>query len=397
MDIKEFLNTVCNQIKYKPVRESISDELKNHIEEVKEELVKEGIKTKDAEEKAINQMGSAEEIGKKLNKIHRPKLDWKLLLLIIILIGFGLIVAVLQQSAVNNNRIEKTIFYMMIGVGLSVVIYFLDYRKMKGYSKLIYILATVIMLLPFWDEVVVRVNGLRYVQIGSIFFNPSTVANPLYLIAFCGYITSYKKDNAIKIQIEEKEFKINKDFIKISVLCLFSLILIMNIPSFTNATILSLAYLVISTIRIIQDKETRVKKLIIIYGTLSIFAIFLMVQMVISPYRLDRFIVSFKPEIDPLGSGYTGMLQKEVLENARWIGEAETRVISSDEYIISLDSNYTFIYLLRKDRNSCFWTISFNNPFHIYQTNDKCQKYKRSIWKNVNDRSKYLIYYTVTC
>ena len=33
MQIKDFLNSVCEQIKYKPIRESISEELKNHIEE----------------------------------------------------------------------------------------------------------------------------------------------------------------------------------------------------------------------------------------------------------------------------------------------------------------------------------------------------------------------------
>ena len=32
MQIKEFLNTVCEQIKYKPIRNSISEELKNQIQ-----------------------------------------------------------------------------------------------------------------------------------------------------------------------------------------------------------------------------------------------------------------------------------------------------------------------------------------------------------------------------
>ena len=64
MQIKEFLNTVCEQIKYKPIRNSISEELENHIEESKENYIRDGLEEKEAEEKAIVQMGNAEEIGK---------------------------------------------------------------------------------------------------------------------------------------------------------------------------------------------------------------------------------------------------------------------------------------------------------------------------------------------
>ena len=52
MQIKEFLNTVCEQIKYKPIRNSISEELENHIEESKENYIEEGMQEEEAEEKA---------------------------------------------------------------------------------------------------------------------------------------------------------------------------------------------------------------------------------------------------------------------------------------------------------------------------------------------------------
>ena len=42
-------------------------------------------------------MGNAEEIGKKLNQIHKPKLDWKLLAITVILICFGFLVAFIKQ------------------------------------------------------------------------------------------------------------------------------------------------------------------------------------------------------------------------------------------------------------------------------------------------------------
>ena len=79
LQIKEFLDNICEQIKYKPIRAEISEEIENHLKEAKENLVLEGMEEQKAEQEAIKQMGNAEEIGKKLNKIHKPKMEWKLL------------------------------------------------------------------------------------------------------------------------------------------------------------------------------------------------------------------------------------------------------------------------------------------------------------------------------
>lgn len=348
MDIKGFLNNVCQEIKYEPIRKGIAEELENHIQEIKDGYIADGMKELKAEEKAVFQMGIAEEIGKKLNKIHRPKLDWKLLLLIIILMGFGMFVAILRQSLMNNNYVESTITYMLIGIILGIGIYFFDYKKLKKYSNVIYLMASIIMILPML-QMGFTLNGLLYVRIFNITIFPPTVALPLYLIAFIGYMINYNNENIFKVVILNKEFSIKKDFIKILISSLISLFLMECIPSISNAVILGISYLVITTIKIMQDKEKRIKNLIILYGIpLILVGFILFVLMIESPFRFERIMTSFNPEIDPKGSGYIGMLQKEILENSKIIGEAETKIISSDEYIVSIESNYTFIYLLGK-------------------------------------------------
>ena len=113
MQIKEFLDSVCEQIKYKPIREDIAEELKNHIEELKENYIQEGMKEEIAEQKAIEQMGDSKEIGKKLNKIHRPKLDWKLLLILIILLCFGFLVVLIRNGLDGNSHIGKYIIFLI--------------------------------------------------------------------------------------------------------------------------------------------------------------------------------------------------------------------------------------------------------------------------------------------
>ena len=56
MDIKSFLNKVCEEIKYKPARKGISEELELHIQEIKEDFINKGINSDEAEEKAVSQM-----------------------------------------------------------------------------------------------------------------------------------------------------------------------------------------------------------------------------------------------------------------------------------------------------------------------------------------------------
>ena len=348
MDIKKFLNIVCQEIKYEPAKDGIAEELKLHIQEIKEDYMNNGMQEQEAEEKAVSQMGVAKDIGKSLNKIHRPKLDWKLLILIVLLMGFGIVVSILKQPTMNDNYIGSTIIYMAIGVLLGISIYFFDYKKLKKYSNVIYLIVSFIMIFPMITNYRL-INGLLYIRIFNITIFPPTIAVPLYLMAFIGFITNYDRNRGVKIVVGNKEISINKDLVKILVFSIVSLLLIEYIPSITNAVILGVLYFVIATIKIVQDKENCVKKLIKLYIIpLILISFMVFILLIESPFRFERIISSFIPESDPEGSGYIGMLQKEILENSRLIGEANTEVISSNEYIISMESNYTFIYLLGK-------------------------------------------------
>ena len=348
MDIKHFLDKVCNEIKYEPVKSGISEELKLHIQEIKEEYQNQGMEEKEAEEKAVSQMGEAEDIGRKLNKIHKPKLDWKLLLLIFILMGYGVFVAILKQPNMNDDYIGSTIIYMIIGIILSIGIYFFDYKKIRKYSNVIYLIASAIMILPILI-CGYTVNGLSYFRFFYIGIFPPTISVPLYLIAFIGFIVNYDKNKVINIEIENKKILIKKDLIKIVICGIFSLLLMISFPSFANTAILGIAYFIIVTFKIVQNKENRIKSLVKLYGITLILISFILLMLNLNvPYRLKRITASFNPESDPNGSGYIGMLQKNILENSKLIGEADTEVISSDDYIISMESNFTFIYLLGK-------------------------------------------------
>ena len=348
MNIKTYLNNVCKEIKYEPAKKAISEELELHMKEVKENYINDGIDEKIAEEKAVNQMGSAEEIGKSLNKIHKPQLDWKLLILIAILIGFSLFISILKESTGNDTYLASSIAYMIIGFAISIIIYLYDYRKLKKHSFLLYLFATIILLLSLEDYGGTTIRGIPCIFICGYSFFPGTITVILYVIAFIGFVVDYNKDNVIKFKIHNEKFSINKDLLKIVGLTLLSLIIMQSISTWTNTIILSIVYLAITTIKIITTEENKIKNLIKLYGIIGVLGITLMIGLDVNPFDSKRVLASFNPEIDPEGSGYIGMLQKEIFQNAKLIGEAETEIISSDRYIIPKETNYTFIYLIGK-------------------------------------------------
>lgn len=149
MQIKEFLNNVCEQIKYKPIRNEISKELENHINETKENYIEKGMEENEAEEKAIKQMGSAEDIGKKLNKIHKPKFNVQLLILLFILLEFGFLVNYLDHT----DKWKMNLIVIVLSVIPFLLIYFFDYRKLQKYSNLIYAIPTVMIIYSMIDAV----------------------------------------------------------------------------------------------------------------------------------------------------------------------------------------------------------------------------------------------------
>ena len=347
MDIKNFLDDVCNEIKYKPVKKSIREELEQHIQDIKEDYIIKGMQEEKAEQKAIEQMGQAKDIGKRLNKVHKPKLDWGLLIPIIILVIYGVFIAICKQNS-GNTILKETFIDMVTGLVIGVVIYFIDYRKIKKYSNLFYLIASLLIFLPAIGMFTSTINGVKYFRIAGYTFNTAIIAVPLFIISFAGFLTDFNKKNKIDINMLHLKVTIYKDLVKIIVFSIFSLLLIMTIPSMVNGMILGIVYLIIATLYIIKTSPKKVRTLLKMYGTMGILVVGAMVYIGIQPYHFERLVVSFHPELDPEGLGYTGMLQKEVLQKAKLIGEADTEIIKSNQFIIPKESNFTFIYLIGK-------------------------------------------------
>ena len=85
MELSEYLDTVSEQIRCKRARTMVREELENHVQEQAEAYEADGMTAPEAMREAVRQMGDPIETGTALNRIHRPQLEWKFLILVLLL------------------------------------------------------------------------------------------------------------------------------------------------------------------------------------------------------------------------------------------------------------------------------------------------------------------------
>ena len=289
-----------------------------------------------------------EEIGKKLNKIHKPKLDWKLLIILIVLLGFGFLVAFTRASSIvsdgydTENVIGRYICALIAGSIFSIFIYFIDYTKIMKYSNMLYIIATLVVVYSFLFGININ-NGLPYIYISpSITFSPVVIAMPLYIIAFVGFLNSekqYKKN----VTIFNKN--INLKLAKIITLSIISILIFVNIPSIVSAFILGLIYLIIGTVKLVQTKTNRKRNLLILWGIPIFLGTILSLSVIIeTPYIVDRFVAVYNPESQADCYGWIPLNRKIIINSAQTFGEADDT--SNALEIFDEGTNYAFISIL---------------------------------------------------
>ncbi|WP_195696372.1 FtsW/RodA/SpoVE family cell cycle protein [Priestia megaterium] len=183
-----FLEQVQSQIKSKEAKAFVSAELHHHLNEVKSYWLQKGISEKQAEEKAVNQMGNPISIGRNLNRIHRPKVDWITLVLFAaaLLLGF---LPLLSQGYMSGNHFPmyKAIFVVLGGI-LALGMMFIDYRKMANKGWIFYLLGTLLLLFltRYFNTLV---EGQAVLKIGPLKIE-GLMAIPFFLMAWAGFFQS---------------------------------------------------------------------------------------------------------------------------------------------------------------------------------------------------------------
>lgn len=145
MEYEEYMSSLTEQIHDRRARNLVEGEIRNHIEEQTEGYEALGMTHAKALQEAVRQMGNPVETGMELNKIHRPKVPWVMLLLalgltVIAILMQNIIFHQAQTSRMDGWTLAKTLLYNGIGFCIILIGLHLDYNILARYAYLFYAL-----------------------------------------------------------------------------------------------------------------------------------------------------------------------------------------------------------------------------------------------------------------
>lgn len=302
--IQEYIESVCNEIKYSAVHRQIKIELEDHFTGLIEDLLAQGLSKDDAIHKALEQMGDAQLVGKELNSIHKPKPDWWLLILTMFFVSVGLISLYTMKKGsllANPGFFVKTLIYVLLGFVIAIVAYYADYRKIKPFSKHIYLgtLFVLIITMSFGS----LSNGKPYLTIGGLSIDIVGISPLLFMIALSGLYDGWNWD-------EMKNARLGLVYGAIPAVLLL-------VSSSATAFII---YLLSFLILLYSSKAKPAYILTITGACLMVFSLWILQ----GPHRINRFSTLLYLHRDPLGAGYLNKQLNKVLNSAGFLGQGLT-------------------------------------------------------------------------
>lgn len=345
--IDNYINIICEKIKYKPIRKDIANEIKNHIEEEKESYMLLEKDEKKAEEQVLLNMGDPNDIGQSLNKIHRPKLDFKLLIIGIFMILFSLLITYPLSNSIykyylgSDKWFIKNIIYIAFAIILGIVIYFFDYTKLRKKSMVIYFISTCIGILSIFLNF--NQCNSSYINIPILNINILTVdlIVPLYILSFAGFFNISKKSNTIITTF----------------LAIFSLTIVSFCNSLIYLIILFISYVSIFIIEVFKSEKYSKKYKHVSSIILSIICACTITLFILkyTPYRIQIGKTTINPN-DKNMYEYQMSSRKKVLKNSKIIGATNLNGNLSDEIAIKdwaynlqyAESSETLIFIIGK-------------------------------------------------
>ncbi|MCC5803530.1 FtsW/RodA/SpoVE family cell cycle protein [Rossellomorea vietnamensis] len=293
----DYLQRVIRQVRSKEAKQFVADELHHHLEEEIKGLKMAGMDEAAAEDKAIKQMGNAERLGMEMNKLHRPRVDWIMIGLVLLISSMGILSSLHVSTELYNENgyVLREFTYLLMGIFLSALLMFFDYRKLHVIRWWIYG-GTALILIALTIFPNSYVNGEAYFRFASIGIDSTTAVTALVLswIIFLG--------NA------KTAFWWAIPFLAVS-LC--SLMMLPSIPAVFVFTL---------TVTVLIWGRFKDKRKYIFWGYSVIGAFIAFMMFTVEPYQLDRLFAFIHPEEYKSNLGYMYLRNQEFLAEGGWFG-----------------------------------------------------------------------------
>ncbi|MDA47423.1 FtsW/RodA/SpoVE family cell cycle protein [Listeria monocytogenes] len=185
---EEYLGKVIAKVKSKQAHSMIKKELSSHLEELSDSFQRRGLSIEDADKKAMQEMGDPSAVGKNMNQLHKPSMDWLLIALFILLAGIGFLPLMSDVVSPNSFFIKKQIVWLALAILALIGFLFFDYRKLKNLWMYFYAAALILFFTPFLVGVSLTGGG-RWVSLGGIMIDSPAISLFLFFLAWAGIFT----------------------------------------------------------------------------------------------------------------------------------------------------------------------------------------------------------------
>jgi len=294
--IQAYLDTVAEQIRWKRARPVLVGELERHLQDQRNDFIKEGRTETEAERLALADMGDPVTVGTELDAVHRPKPQWGLLALTITLAlaGAFLRAAFPQQSDGFHRGAALVNALTSLGLGTAALLgmYFLDVSRLARHARFVYIAALAAGVLTLWLSPTYAFSSYytRYVVL-------------LYPLAYAFWLYSFRG--------------MGWRGLVLSVLGgVLPALICCRAPSMMGLITLLFSGLILTLFAAWQDWFCvgRKKSLCAVLSVPVMLTVLLITQGWLEPFR-SRLKIALHPELDKLNRGFMGWMIHRLWED----------------------------------------------------------------------------------
>ncbi|MCL2364458.1 MAG: permease prefix domain 1-containing protein [Defluviitaleaceae bacterium] len=309
--IHEYVNTVCRQIRWKKAHARISEEMLNHITDSRDTYLQQGLDEEEATQNAITDAGDALVIGTQLDRIHRPKPQWGMMLSVV---GFALLGIILGHVLfpgmdILYGRLFSQLIWLIIGTAFMFAAYFADFTILGKYPWRIFITVSLMAFILFYFA---SRHGqwIRIPYLGNIEFRYISLLFPITLVPAV-YATRNKGYVGLIIALFAYGF-----------LCLVAVAAPpIGVSGFMHFMPVGLALMIFAVMRGWFGINKWRGLLLVAVPHVSIFTWILWESRHRDFYQFRRMI---NPHLDPTGRGFFPLQVRRLLNNATLLGEGTT-------------------------------------------------------------------------
>lgn len=343
--MEEYLEKLLSQIRCKKARPYIEEEIRSHLESQTEDNLSAGMTYEEAEQMAVKDMGNPVEVGISLDRIHRPRIAWRLLVVVGILSMLGILVQASIFSNVGMYELEpymhESYRALMIGFVSSVIlgfvimcgIYFIDYTVIAKYSKIIALFIITMGILLLAGVFGGYINGTR----DGIGFGPFTISATsmmMFYVPIYGAILYKYRGGGIASLLKSVGWLI------------LPVVITFRMPNIIVAGIIMISMLIQLTVAILKGWfQVKTKRTIAIlwsvFTLLPGIALFVMYKFnLLAAYQEERLRAFFQASGD--GFYITARL-RTLCQNISLVGNSGNDVIGT---LPEFNKDYIFSYIL---------------------------------------------------